>query len=548
MRRYDPPSAALGIALVVGALALAGVAGAQATTLFDDGDELSLEAGEGQAIRGQTSLDPGSTVTVTVESENPQSPFLVRPQADVGEDGRFTTYVDLSNVDPGSNVTAEVSHDGEALAETTVRVGECDGGCKPMATIDQGDDQFTLRAGPGQEITGTTSLDSASSVTVRLESVDAVQPFLVTTETLVSDGGSFSTHLDLTDVRAGTRVRASIHHDGKRLTETSGEVVACDGDCEPAATETPTPRPTIEADELGFRSVVEVAETGTARIPVALGDADEATLRIGSDGVNYVTAATVRDGNGDGRVVVEFDAGAAGTDDRTLSVADEADELAVIDPEPELGFSIEPADYEMQLYEGGSTEGDPHRVGTLVVRQADPTQREKPTLEKNVLRTQPGESVDIPIGVGDGGSATIAIGGDETVYGVNATVRDGDGDGRVVLLFATDHAGTDRPTLEAASAADNVTITDPEPSLDGPLPETHYDVSLYGGTDTADGPVDVGTLSVGTDEELEATRTAALADSRPANEGIDLGGVGALAAGAVFAVVGVGLLLGLFRS
>jgi len=79
MRRSCPPRALLATALVVGALALTGAATAQTTILVYDGDEISLSAGEGQVIRGQTSLEPGTTVQVRIQSEKPSSPFLSRP-------------------------------------------------------------------------------------------------------------------------------------------------------------------------------------------------------------------------------------------------------------------------------------------------------------------------------------------------------------------------------------------------------------------------------------------------------------------------------------
>lgn len=544
MRPRYPPRALLVTALLVGSALLAGAGAAQTATLHYDGDEITLEAGEGQAISGQTNLEPGSTVTVTVRSENSQSPFLSRPEAEVGEDGQFTVYVDLSHVEPGSAATVSVSHDRDDLAEASARVAECDGGCKPVATIDQ-PGAPPLQSGPGQEIAGETSLGSGSSVTVRLESADAREPFLVSKETLVTDERAFSTHFDLSNVDPGTPVRVAVLHDGEQLNETSTEVDACQGGCEPVTTDTPTPRPAIDPSELGFRSIVEVETTETATIPVGLGEADAATLVVGSPEVNYVTAATVSDGNGDNIVRVRFDAAAAGTDNQTFSVADEADELAVTDPEPDVDGSIDATDYDMELYEGSSTDGDSEAVGALVVLEAGPAEADRLALERDVIRAEQGSAVDIPIDLGDEDAATLVVGRDAVGYGVNATVSDGDGDGRVVLTFRTANAGTDRPTFETAAADDDVTIADPEPSLDGPLPSTEYHLNLYPGHQAVGDPVAIGTLSVGSESDVQ---TAALDDSQSGDGGLDLGGVGALAAGAVFAVVGVALLLGLFRS
>jgi len=545
MRRSCPPRALLATALVVGALALTGAATAQTTILVYDGDEISLSAGEGQVIRGQTSLEPGTTVQVRIQSEKPSSPFLSRPEAEVGEDGEFTVYVGLSNVEPGSTATVSVHHDGDELAVADAHVGECDGGCKPAATIDQQGPRLSLESGPGQEISGETSLEAGSSVTVRMESNDPSEPFLVAREVIVTRGGPFSTHLDLSNIDPGTSLGIAVLHDGEQLNETTGEVVACDGDCEPAPTDTPTPRPSIDPGELDFESVTEVETTETAYIPVALGEADAATLVIGSADVNYVAAATVRDGNGDNVVGVYFDAAAAGTDGRTLSAADEGDELTVVDQEPDLGDSIDPATYDVELYRGDSATGDPEAVGALVVLESGPAQNNV-ALEKSIVRTDRGENATIPVRLGDADATTITIGDAPDGYRVNATVIDGDGDGRVALSFRTASAGTDRPTLATASADDSVTIREPEPALDGPLPASEYDVRLYRGHQAIGSPAGIGTLSVG--DGSDGPQTAVLEDSRSGDDGVDLGGVGALAAGAVFAVVGVGLLLGLFRS
>jgi len=545
MRRRYPPRTLLVTALLAGALALAGGATAQTTILVYDGDEMSLAAGEGQVIRGQTSLEPGTTVQLHIQSENPSSPFLSRPEAEVGADGEFTAYVDLSNVEPGSAATVSVHHDGEELAAADARVGECDGGCKPAATIDQQGPRLSFESGPGQEISGETSLDAGSSVTVRIESKESSEPFLVAREVIVTQGGSFSTHLDLSNVDPGTPFGIAVLHDGEQLNETTGEVVACDGDCEPATTETPTPRPSIDPGELDFESVTEVETTETAYIPVALGEADAATLVFGSDDVNYVTVATVRDGNGDNVVGVYFDAAAAGTDERTLSAADEGDELTVVDQEPDLGDSIDPATYDVALYRGDSATGDPEAVGALIVLESGPEGNDL-ALEKSIVRTDAGENATIPVRIGDADAATVTIGDAPEGYGINATVDDGDGDGRVTLSFRTANAGTDRATLGTVSADDDLTIREPEPTLDGPLPAGAYDVRLYRGHQAIGRPVSIGTLSVG--DGADGPRTAVLDDSRAEDRGLDLGGIGALAAGAVFAVVGVGLLLGLFRS
>jgi len=152
MRRSCPPRALLlATALVVGALALTGAATAQTTILVYDGDEISLSAGEGQVIRGQTSLEPGTTVQVRIQSEKPSSPFLSRPEARSRRGRRIHGL--RRPLERGTRV----DRDGLG-APRRGRTG-CRGrprrrvrrGCKPAATIDQQGPRLSLESGPGRD-------------------------------------------------------------------------------------------------------------------------------------------------------------------------------------------------------------------------------------------------------------------------------------------------------------------------------------------------------------------------------------------------------------
>lgn len=106
-----------------------GAADGQAnTSIVTDGGELVLDAAPNQTIRGKTSVEPGTNLSLMIEGET----FLRTKVVAVTEDGTFGTSVDLSDV-AGEDLEITVSLDGTELATADGRV-TCPDGCEPSTT------------------------------------------------------------------------------------------------------------------------------------------------------------------------------------------------------------------------------------------------------------------------------------------------------------------------------------------------------------------------------------------------------------------------------
>lgn len=587
-------SAALLAALAVATLAVAAVPNGTAHetptsvngTLDDPDEESGLKTGVGQPVSGSTDLVFGRTVTVVVEADGE----IRRFDATVGPGGEFETGLNLTWIDGDANATLELRHDGATLDAVDAHVSECSGTCiptgneaadetepptdtvwtnhvtsarwgdtvgvpvtfgnesaltlvvdgspfvdyqrtvtirdgnddglgvvqfetdpadgepvvssaydgdeiarveagpnstgplpaetfdvtvyrgestareaalgtldvrgtsssqSPNGTISHDGDRLTLAAGPGQEITGETDLEPGSEVTVRIESEDPARPFVIRPEVTVAEDGRFTAVVNLSHGRVGTNFTAELRHGGETLDEVDGRIVECDGDCEPVPeTETPTHTP-LDADSPGLASVVQVTQGETARIPMAFGERDALTFVVdGEEDVDYRLDATVRDGDGDGRATLLLNTSAAGDPPRTLTTVGNSDTVELIEPEPLRSVPLNATEYHMYLFPEGVTEGDWLTINTLSVNEpATPTETTEPA------RTTTADDPDTP------------------------------------------------------------TETDGAPTRTG-----------------------------------DATPTPGLTADDGDSGGFDLGGAGALAAGGLLAVVGIGLLLGVFRS
>ena len=92
------------------------------TQLQYEGDTLTLDNAPEQEIRGTSDLDPGADLEILLDSETASDPFVKRPETNVRSDGEFSTTVDMSNNDEGSEFAVEVIHDDETLTEADGQV------------------------------------------------------------------------------------------------------------------------------------------------------------------------------------------------------------------------------------------------------------------------------------------------------------------------------------------------------------------------------------------------------------------------------------------
>lgn len=541
------------------------------TTLVYDGENVTLEAGQGQAVRGRSDLPAGTTVVVRLRSAG-ENPFLKSGEAVVDQDGRFRATFDLSDVPAGTTFDVMVRGDDD-LASAEGVVVECTDSCESDDSADGSDtrivrdgDSFELAAGPGQAVSGESGLRAGTRVSVRVRSASAENPFLITAETVVDQDGRFRAVFDLTDVQAGSAFDVVVHRDGSELATAEGEVVECTESCNSGSSDPGTPLPD---DELAVRAIVEVDQGKIARIPVGLGDAEAATLVVGGPQVNFVANVTVRDGDGDGRVTVLFDTTAAGHDERTAEAADPDDVASVpVGGETRLDpgqWSLGAGDYPMSLYRGIDATGERVDVGTLVIRDAPspgnegsdteavtttPWQGAEFGFEQNIVHDDQGTIVRIPVGLDDADAATLSVGGDDADWTATVTVRDGDDDdSAVVVLFDTTAVGPDARPFSVVDDGDELSMHEGSDAIpdagNGTVAASDYDLTLYRGASADGEPDDVATLIV----EEGLTRNVAETTASTSSEADDplLGGKALLAAGGVVAVLGIGLLLGLFR-
>lgn len=220
---------------------------ANGTAFVFDGERLTLAALENETVRGETALDPGTDLTVRLTGSG-SSPFLLQETATVTDDGTFAATVDLVGVDNGTEFTATVRHDDEAVAEaeglvvggkndvsstnesagnwTAVSQNETERDTDSAfnTTLDYDGEALTLDSAPNQTVGGETELATGSNVTVRLTSTGA-DPFLRSATATVTEDGRFETEFNTSTVASGTPFEVTVHHDGDRLTTADGEVV-----------------------------------------------------------------------------------------------------------------------------------------------------------------------------------------------------------------------------------------------------------------------------------------------------------------------------------
>lgn len=200
-----------------------------------DTGNFSLVAAENQTIRGETSQDPGTNLTVRVLSETPASPFIISREVTVDEGGRFRATVDLSAAAPGDEVRVLVlTGDRELINTTTTLQAPANDTTDATSTTGRNGtelryqgDAVTLRNGPDQRISGETDLPSGTQVRIRLQSAGRT-PLVRQSTTSVAADGSFSAAFNLSRVEPGTELTISVVHDGEQLLTVPGTVVAAE--------------------------------------------------------------------------------------------------------------------------------------------------------------------------------------------------------------------------------------------------------------------------------------------------------------------------------
>lgn len=212
------------------------------------------------------------------------------------------------------------------------------------------DEPLGLQAAGNQTVTGTSSLDAGTEITIRLRSADE-SPFLKQRQTTVEADGSFEATFDLSSTEPGTEYTAVVVGDDGQLSEpVEGQIR----------------EPGTEISTVGMETTTRVAAGETARINVSMPAGGNVELRIGDEEeVGYAVTVALYDHDEDGEVGLRFDTAAAGTADPTVTVTD-GDGLEIVRPETSLDSPLDSGDYPLTLYED-SEAGDPVTVGQLTV-------------------------------------------------------------------------------------------------------------------------------------------------------------------------------------
>lgn len=299
------------------------------TTVIADNTTFPLRSGPGQAVVGRTDLPPGTTLTIRVQSGDPDHPFLRSATATVTQTGRFRSVFDLSEVPPETRLRMVVSHAGSPLVTTNTTVVECSGQCSapfpaaPSAVLTYSGDTLRLTARPGQAVRGRTNLPPGTDLTVRLVSIDSSAPLIRQTGAIVDDEGRFRAVFGFDDRSTAIDVRVAVTYNGSSLTTARG-TLTCSESCADAAT--PGSRRAYTDAAVG---VVQVPNGSVARIRISLGDADTGVLTVESPTTEYTLNLTLRDRTDDGEVIVLFNTSAVPLGEDGIAVADPADEVRV---------------------------------------------------------------------------------------------------------------------------------------------------------------------------------------------------------------------------
>lgn len=401
------------------------------------------------------------------------------------------------------------------------------------AVID--DESLPLAAGSQQVLQGQTTLPQGTEITVRIQSSEGT-PFLRQQTVYVGHNGTFAAVFDLSPVQANTSVDLTVVHNGTTLLERDGTIAACEGDCTDTVPDIPGVPDTVVTVERG----------GVATIPVSTGDNGSVSFALGDSADTHLANATLTDGDGDGEVRLRVDT-AARDAGGTLSVGDADDSITVTRAAPARASPIATGDLPFRVTDDGATLAnglvvvEPNESSTFDVDDAEFG------FERTVHTSRQGDVTTVNITLGPLETATVSLGGPENGYQINATVRDGDGDGTVGLRFDTAAAGRSGETLRAADGDDSVVpVPGSEVQRDTYIDAGDYDLRLYDGVGATGEADAVATLSLQSSNVSTATETALAVTADRTAETTDSGlpdaGLGAIALGGVLAVGGVALV------
>lgn len=551
---------------------------AESTQLIYSGEALTLQAGPGQVVRGKTDLPAGTDLSIRIRNAGGSLNFFKVSSATVAKDGTFSATFDLSDVPAGTPVNVTVVANGSTLVSARGEVRTCTDACatptpsNPSATIDGSENGITLAAGPGRYVAGSTNLPPGAELTIRiLERGDTAAGKLASRIVTVGGNQTFRAVFNFSGVAPTTPVKVLVVHNGSRIASGNATIVACEVECQPPQTSSDEDdRSTQERNESEYEDLhtQKTTQGETARIELTF-EPDTVTLTIGGPDATYALNASVRDGNGDDRVVILFATDKIGQP-AVVSTANESDSVSIIDERTDGDRSVLDEGWYPIIQSVGPLTKQPDdnpesflvERGRLVVSDtAADAPEDAPTVETfgwpqrfedgervgwKPVYVRMNQSTRIPINTDELKTTTLVIYSQE--FQLWAVINDGTGDERVDVEFNAVTAGSDdEPMVSAAAEGDSVSIL----RVNGTLSPGKYHTLLYlGRVDPAvDGGPDTNMI-FGTGQLIvsEMNQTPTLQDqpaspSTPLDRTLPL--LGLLGVGGLFGALGIAFLVGL---
>ncbi|WP_435318634.1 BGTF surface domain-containing protein [Haloarchaeobius sp. TZWSO28] len=289
------------------------------------GGELSLTVTQTNPdknrMRKQIDLGPDNT-TVVADGAN-DTYYLVTPTESL-EANRSGNWVATEAGDRfEANVT--VLESGTLASADQSVTAEFELANREVSFDTDANRELSVAAAANQTISGTSTLAAGSTVQVRVNSDDPLEPFLETGKATVGPNGTWSLDLDFSDVPAGTNFTATAHNSAKQLDSVEGQTI------------------------------------GVADIGVSSFDAPSMVTQ----GENLTVAATVSNTGGtEGTATVEFRFDGDVVESRQVTVA--AGDTQTVE------FEVT-ADAEPGTYTHGVYVGDSNATGELEIIEPDTT-------------------------------------------------------------------------------------------------------------------------------------------------------------------------------
>lgn len=220
------------VSSAVGGVAAAGVGqdtatagtAAESAQLVYEGESISLDAAEGQTIRGTSNFSAGTELTVYVGSNSGESRFLRWDTVTVDENGTFEATFDMSDVESGTEFDVDVLRGYELVAEGEGTVG-AESAAEPNATIEEpGTHVWNTGA---DAVAGTTNLPAGEELAVELR--DSEGNLVAERVATVDDNGSFAVPHDFSR-HDGETLNVTVSHDGDVLDRTTTRVAEADAE------------------------------------------------------------------------------------------------------------------------------------------------------------------------------------------------------------------------------------------------------------------------------------------------------------------------------